>query len=187
MRTFRVIALTGALLLATGTACSGVHPNHSSAIGTVGSPSATSVAQQSPASAGPTSTGGANPTPTATKTTASPAQDKPRIVSFTAIQQPVCPVVPTVDAPFSAPGKNVILRWKAVNVPAVSLSLDGPHYFDTAKTGNFETGLATSGELEVPFNCNPADQPTTTHTYTLDTEGPVHLHQTISITKRTSP
>jgi hypothetical protein len=144
-----------------------------------------SVPGSAPASAPPTS----DATSTATATGTHTAAPSARIVSFTIVQQPSCPVVGTSDAPESIPGQDIKLAWKTSGgVTKVALSIDdnGANF---KATGNGSVGnYAANGTMELSFECNLTDQPNTTHTYTLDTiGGGKSVQQTLTVTKQTSP
>jgi hypothetical protein len=188
MRAHRSLALAGVMVMTVAlTACGKTNPEPSSAIGNVGT--GAPVTNPSPGQTSPKAT--ATPIQTGTtapaKATTKAADTAPRIVTFEVSQQPECPIIATSDAPFHKDGTPIKLRWKAVNVPGVSLSLDAPTWFDTYKTGNYDADLPASGEIEISFVCDTNDQPNTNHTYTLDTLGSVDVRKSITVTKRTSP
>jgi hypothetical protein len=76
--------------------------------------------------------------------------------------------------------------WKASGTSKVALSLDSPGFYAQFKTGSVGT-YAAQGTLDLKFECDPAVQPNTTHTYTLNTVSTPSIQKTISVTEQTSP
>jgi hypothetical protein len=189
MRAFRPFALVTAIVLAGAmTSCSKTTVEHKSSLG---SPAANPSPGQPTPTVTPTSTKTAASTATSTATntatnTATKADTKPHIVSFVVTRQPQCPIIATSDSPFHQDGVNIKLKWRTANATQVALSIDSPNFYGTTKTGSYGVFDANS-EIELPFNCDPTDQPNTTHSFTIDTIGAVDDRKTITVTKQTSP
>jgi hypothetical protein len=161
-----LIAAAGTLALmatacgANSTTASGGKPSPST------SPSAGSGEGDTGGGTGGTGTGTAtkSPTPKATTTPkASPSTASgPQIVSFKVTHQPMCPVVGTPDAPYSAPGQDVTIAWKVTGATKVSLSVDGP--------GIYRDDYGLEDMQVLSFGCDTS-KPQSTHTYTINTIG----------------
>jgi len=185
-RTSAVMSLAALVLVLP--ACSKSTSGGSSGLSGL-TPSSAPVVPSGPSSAG-------TPTATATVTstgngTATPPHvvAGPKINSFVVMRAPACPVVATSDAPFSKPGSDIVLKWSVGGgVTKVALSLDDPNWFKNHGTGSIGSDYPTSGTAELPFNCDPTDQPNTTHKYTLNTVGGGPTKQmTLTVTEQTSP
>jgi hypothetical protein len=200
-RAFRVLAVSGlAAALTLTSACastrtatgSGALSGQAPAVSPT--PGATTTGSGTGGGSGGTGTTGTTGTGTTTRgsgggsTTRPPAPSGPRIVSFVVTQQPSCPIVGTTDAPFSKPGTDIKLSWNVTGgVKRVALSLDSPGFFQQYGTGSIDT-YAPQGSVDLSFQCDPTDQPNTTHKYTLDTiGGGTSVEKTITVTKQTSP
>jgi hypothetical protein len=149
---------------------------------------------KSTTSANPTS---AVSTPTSTSTPKQPTSNPthkattpagPKIVQFNVKQKPACPIIATSDAPFSKDAVDIILEWKVTGATQVALSLDDKNFFKTYHTGSIQD-YPTTDEVQLSFACDPANQPNTTHTYTLDTIGGTggYVQKSLTVTVRTSP
>jgi hypothetical protein len=128
-------------------------------------------------------------TPTSTPTHTKTKTPSPTIDSFVVSQKPMCPVIATSDAPGDAnPGFDIKLSWHVTGgATKVALSLDDPGFFKKFHTGGI-ADYPTTDEVDLAFECDPAVQPNTTHTYTLDTiGGGSSVEKTVTVTVQTSP
>jgi hypothetical protein len=134
-----------------------------------------------------TATNSATATATKTATHTATHVSSPAIDSFVVSQQPMCPVIATSASPQGYPGVDIKLKWHVTGATKVALSLDDKNFFKEHGSGS-QGDYATTGEADLPFECDATAQPDTTHTYTLDTigGGPT-AQQTLSVTERTSP
>jgi hypothetical protein len=108
-------------------------------------------------------------------TTTPPTDPAPKIVSFTVVQKPVCPVNGTPDAPFSQPGKPVVISWKITGADGAAISVDDPTNY-----GAYGSTYPATGQLELSFPCsNKAGQ--TTHKYTVWPKGYKTISQTLTV------
>ena len=173
-----------ALAVAACTVAACAKQNGTNGQGNVGSlgaaPSPPPVAAPSPAPTTVTST----PPTGATKTTKSGA----RILTFDVKQKPSCPVIASSDSPFGAPGQDVILEWSVTGATGIALSIDNPDYYDMNHMGSYGS-YGPTGEVDISFPCDQAQQPNTTHQYTLNTVGGTgpSVSMTLKVSAQTNP
>ncbi len=103
-----------------------------------------------------------------------PSAPAPKITSFRVVQQPTCPVHGTPDAPFSAPGTDVVIAWSVSGANGAAIAVDNPAVY-----GAYGSDYPASGKLSLPFGCN--SQGTTTHTYTVWPAGAHGVSRTITV------
>jgi hypothetical protein len=178
-----LIAATGTLaLMAAACGASGTSSSAQSGPSTAASPSAGA----GEVITGDTGTGGGGtttPTPAAKsptpKTNTTTAASGPQIVSFKVSKQPMCPVVGTPDAPYSAPGQDVTLSWKVTGATKVALSVDGP--------GIYQDNYKAEDSQQLSFGCDTS-KPQSSHKYILTvTGGGVTKTQNLTVTIQSKP
>ncbi|WP_157440684.1 hypothetical protein [Actinokineospora inagensis] len=100
-------------------------------------------------------------TTTTTTTTTKPATSGPKILSFTVVSKPACPVLAKPGAPYSNPGAPVVISWKVSGASGVAISVDSPNMY-----GSYGSDYPASGQLELQFPCDTTPGKTT-HVYTV--------------------
>jgi hypothetical protein len=175
-----LIAATGTLaLMAAACGASGTSSSAQSGPSTAASPSAGAGEVTTDTGTG---RGTTSPTPTKSptpKTNTTTAASGPQIVSFKASKQPMCPVVGTTDAPYSAPGQDVTLSWKVTGATKVALSVDGP--------GIYQDNYKAEDSQQLSFGCDTS-KPQSSHKYILTVSGGgVTKTQTLTVTIQSKP
>lgn len=115
-------------------------------------------------------------THTSSHTTTKPAPS----VTISVVRQPTCPVHGTPDAPFSAPGTDVIISWKVTGASGAALAVDNPNIYGAY--GMYDA----SGQLSLAFGCSGTTGKTT-HTYTVWPTGVKDVSKTISVSATNNP
>lgn len=103
-----------------------------------------------------------------------PSAPAPKITSFRVVRQPTCPVHGTPDAPFSAPGTDVVIAWSVSGAKGAAIAVDNPDVY-----GAYGSDYPASGKLSLAFGCN--SQGTTTHTYTVWPAGAHGVSRSITV------
>jgi hypothetical protein len=116
----------------------------------IASPSSTPEVTQNPATAAPP-TSAPTPGPTKTPKPTPTPNTNPAIVFFDTPKQEDCT---------NSTAGSIHVSWSVKRATGVSISIDGPGIFDSY------AGL--TGEVDLPFGCDPAKL---SHTYTLTTVG----------------
>ncbi|MFL6142020.1 MAG: hypothetical protein ACJ72N_09180 [Labedaea sp.] len=101
-------------------------------------------------------------------------------VSLSVARQPTCPVRGTPDAPFSAPGTDVIIQWKVTGASGAAVAVDNPKVYGAY--GSYEA----AGQLSLAFPCADTEGKTT-HTYTVWPAGNKNVSKTISVSAQNNP
>jgi hypothetical protein len=175
--------LVGLALLVGIGACGGTVES-SARIG-VNTTSAGASTATPPSSAGSTTTTTAKSS--ATTTRATDTRSAPPVsgaaapsVTLSAARQPTCPVRGAPDAPFSAPGTDVIIQWKVTGASGAALAVDNPKVYGAY--GTYEA----AGQLSLAFPCDDAAGKTT-HNYTVWPAGNKNVSKTISVSAQNNP
>ena len=103
-----------------------------------------------------------------------PSAPAPEVTSLRVVQQPACPVHGTPDAPFSAPGKDVVIAWSVSGAKGAAIAVDNPNIY-----GAYGSDYGSSGQLTLPFGCD--GRGTTSHTYTVWPAGAHDVSRTITV------
>ncbi|GLZ37343.1 hypothetical protein [Actinokineospora sp. NBRC 105648] len=112
---------------------------------------------------------------TTTTTTTKPATSGAKIVSFTVVSKPACPVLAKPGAPFSSPGSPVVIAWKITGATGAAISLDSPGMY-----GSYGSDYPASGQLELGFTCDTTPGKTT-HTYTVFAKDMKSVSQSLTV------
>ncbi|MCP2268532.1 hypothetical protein [Actinokineospora diospyrosa] len=110
-----------------------------------------------------------------TTTTSRPVTNAAKIVSFTVVSKPACPVLAKPGAPFSSPGAPVVIAWKITGAEGAAISVDSPGMY-----GSYGSDYAASGQLELSFPCETTPGKTT-HTYTVWPKGLKTVSQSLTV------
>ncbi|SES15770.1 hypothetical protein [Actinokineospora terrae] len=180
----------GAVLAAGAVGCTSVQAADSlPTVGTTSAkptPTAATSESDTPDDSGETSaaTGTRKPTTSAkpttthkttTTTSAKPVTTGAKIVSFTVVSKPACPVLAKPGAPFSSPGSPVVIAWKVSGADGAAISVDSPGMY-----GSYGSDYAASGQLELSFPCDTTPGKTT-HTYTVWPKGAKTVSQSLTV------
>jgi hypothetical protein len=184
-----LVAAMATAALALAACASNANANGQSGSGSLGVTTAPAPPVAVPSASGTSgATSGATGTPTGggNATTAPPASA--HIVKFDVKQQPMCPIAPSSDSPFSSPGRDIVVEWNVTGATGIALSVDDTEFFSMHRSGSYGN-YGPTGEVEIGFGCGTSDGPTTTHKYTLNTiggRGP-SVEKTLTVTVQTSP
>ncbi|WP_018680788.1 hypothetical protein [Actinokineospora enzanensis] len=114
-------------------------------------------------------------TTTKATTTTAPAGAGAKVVSFTVVRKPSCPVQASPGAPFSSPGSPVVIAWQVSGASGAAISVDSPGMY-----GSYGSDYAASGQLELAFPCDTTPGKTT-HTYTVWPKGAKSVSQNLTV------
>jgi hypothetical protein len=104
----------------------------------------------------------------------SPPAPAAKVTSLRVVQQPTCPVHGTPDAPYSAPGTDVVIAWSVSGAKGAAIAVDNPGIY-----GAYGSDYPASGKLTLSFGCD--SRGTTTHTYTVWPAGVHDVSRTITV------
>lgn len=104
-----------------------------------------------------------------------------KVVHLTVTQQPSCPVHGTPEAPFSAPGQDVVLSWQVSGADGAAIGVDNPHTY-----GAYGSDYPASGAQSFAFGCE-GDTGSTSHTFTVWPKGHPETSKTITVSARNNP
>jgi hypothetical protein len=148
----------------------------------IGSATTAPSASRSGSATAPAGRTGSNATSRTTtgRASAPPSSGQSPTVSLTVVQQPSCPVHGTPDAPFSAPGTDLIISWTVTGADGAALAIDDPTRY--AAYGTYDA----TGRLDLAFPCD-TEKPTTKHTYTVWPAGHKNISKSVTVSAQSNP
>lgn len=183
------LAVIVAVVLALAGCASNANADGQSGVGSLGVTTAPAPPVAVPSDTGPSgATSGDTTTPPGGGNATTAPGASARIVQFDVKQQPMCPITPSSDSPFSSPGRDIVVEWHVTGATGIALSVDDTEFFSMHRSGSYGN-YGPTGEAEIGFACGSSDGPTTTHKYTLNTTGGrgPSVEKTLTVTVQTSP